>query len=31
MIPGIKGRVDLNEYNGSVAEMVSWADALRRA
>jgi len=31
MIPGIKGRVDLNEYNGSVAEMKSWADALRRA
>ena len=29
MIPGIKGRVDLNEFNGSVADMKAWADAMR--
>jgi lysozyme len=29
MIPGVKGRVDLNEFNGSVAEMKAWAEAQR--
>jgi len=29
MIPGIQGRVDLNEFNGSVADMKAWADAMR--
>jgi lysozyme len=30
-LPGIKGRVDLDEFDGSIAEMRAWAESLRQA
>lgn len=29
-IPGVKGNVDLDEFDGTVADMKAWADSLRR-
>jgi lysozyme len=29
-LPGIRGRVDLNEFHGSIAEMKAWAESLRQ-